>query len=223
MELGFPRCPEDLILQLAQRLLGLMEDRVKARDEVVEDDQKAERGVGRDLVAEGAVHAVDAIHRVARAGADGQKPGVREEDVHLDRPTGRSRGERRYPNLLRPELEPGPLSEARQPGAGRLVEAEGGRHESQLLRRGVRDVEPGEATCRQVSWEIGDRDLRCPRPRVKDSGDHGRIPKTLARCNRRRSTRTLVGPLVGATLVREYAVSTMLEGGQPYSCAHFDD
>src|SRR6516165_8627387 len=49
-----------------------------------------------------------------------------------------------------------------------------------------------------------------PRPRVKDSGDHARIPKTLERCNRRRSTRTLVGPLVGATLVREYAVSTML-------------
>src|SRR4029453_10084263 len=65
-------------------------------------------------------------------------------------------------------------------------------HESQLLRRCVRDVEPGEGTCRQVSWEIGDRDLRCPRPRVKDSGDHARIPKTLERCNRRRSTRTLV-------------------------------
>src|SRR5262249_57251920 len=118
--------------EMVQRLLGVIEDRVKARDEVVEDDQKAEGGVGRDLVAEGSVHAVDAIDRVARAGAYGQKPGVREEDVHLDRPTGRSRGERRYPNLLRAELEPGPLSEARQPGAGRLVEAHGGRPHSQL-------------------------------------------------------------------------------------------
>src|SRR5262249_39761077 len=136
----------------------------------------------------------DAIHPVARAGAYGQKPGVREEDVHLDRLTGRSRGERRYPNLLRAELEPGPLSEARQPGAGRLVEAEGGRHESQLLRRCVHDVEPEEAAGRQVSWEIGDRDLRPPRPRVKDSGDHARIPKTLERCNRPCSTQTLAGP-----------------------------
>src|SRR5262249_10220632 len=128
LQLGLMRCPEDLILQLEQRLLELVQNRVETRDEVVEDDQQSQRGVRRDLTAEGAVYAVDAVDRTAKPCVHGKEPGAGEEHVYLDGPTGRSRGERGYPELLRADLESGPLPEAWKPGPRWLLHVKGRCH-----------------------------------------------------------------------------------------------